>query len=174
MKTLYLMRHAKSDWSGPETRDQDRALAPRGKKAAKRMARHMMEQGLIPDRVLCSTAVRARLTLALILKTLDKDIPVSYSNALYFTSPDAILDEIRETDDDADRVLVVGHNPDTQAMAVHLAGDAHQPEVEAMARKFPTAALAVYNFDVPSWRDIGWGGGRVHAFVRPKALPEDA
>jgi phosphohistidine phosphatase len=168
------MRHAKSDWSNAKIDDHDRALTGRGEKAAKAMARYMTAQRMVPGLVLCSTAKRARLTLDAIIEELGVDVPVHYRRALYFTSPDIILDEIRDVDDSVDRLLVVGHNPDTQAIAVHLAADAHDPNVEAMARKFPTGALAIYNFDAASWRDIGWGSGKLKAFVRPKALADQS
>jgi len=172
VKTLYLMRHAKAAPPDSALTDHDRQLNDRGERAARRMARYLADHGLIPDHVLCSTAVRARLTLGPILDALGGETSVHYRRALYLTSPDVILEEIRSVDDHTARLLLVGHNPDTQALAVHLAADAHRPEVEAMARKFPTGALAVYHFEVDSWRDIGWGLGRIEAFVKPKALAQ--
>ncbi len=173
MKTLYLMRHAKSDWSEGKTKDHSRGLTARGKKAARRMGHYMKAERLVPDLVLSSTAKRARLTAEGVVEALGEDIPARYDRVLYFTSPDLILDEIREVGDNVETLLVIGHNPDTQAVAVHLAADAHDPNVEAMARKFPTAALAIYSLDVTSWRNVGWGIGLVLGYLRPKALPED-
>lgn len=172
MKTLYLMRHAKSDWSTSHRDDHERPLNARGQKAAKRMADYMVTHGLVPDMVICSTATRARQTLDALLETSANDVPVHYRRALYFTSPDVILDEIRDTDTAVERLLLVGHNPDTQAMAVHLADDPHNADVNAIARKYPTAALAAFEFAADDWKDVGWGGGRLKAFLRPKALEE--
>jgi len=170
MKTLILMRHAKSDWSGPDVQDHDRPLNARGKKAAAHMASYFMDNGLLPDMALCSTAKRARQTLDALLEAAGDDLPVHYRRALYFTSPDVILDEIRDTPASVNNLMLVGHNPDTQAMALHLASDAHDPGVVAMARKFPTGAAAIFRFDVNHWQDIVWGAGSLLAFLRPKAL----
>lgn len=174
MKTLILMRHAKSDWSGPDVQDHDRPLNARGEKAAARMAGYFMDNGLLPDMVFCSTAKRARQTLDALLEVTSGDLPVHYRRALYFTSPDVILDEIRDTPDSVtapvNSLMLVGHNPDTQAVALHLAHDAHDPNVVAMARKFPTGAAAIFRFDVNHWQDIAWGSGSLLAFLRPKTL----
>ncbi|MEX1147776.1 MAG: histidine phosphatase family protein [Sphingomonadales bacterium] len=180
MKTLCLMRHAKSEWTGhvenDAARDHDRGLTPRGIRAARTMATYMADNKLVPDLALCSTAVRARLTLDALVELLatrhqnGSRLPVRYSRALYFTSPERILHEIHGVDDGVDRLLVVGHNPDTQAVAVQLAGDPQQPDTRAMAAKFPTAALAVLTFDVKCWRGVNRGGGRLAAFIQPKTL----
>lgn len=187
MKTLYLMRHAKSAWTNnpaddglitDHAGDHDRGLTARGGRAAKDMARYMTDNGLVPDLALCSTATRARLTLdALLERVADndgsgqhRDLEVRYSRTLYFTDPEVILDEIRSTDDAVTRLLLVGHNPDTQSLAVHLANDVHGADVATISRKFPTGALAILTFDVDTWRDVGWGKGTLCGFIRPKAL----
>ena len=176
MKTLILMRHAKSDWSGPGVQDHDRPLNTRGQKAAVRMAGYLVDHALLPDLVLCSTAKRARQTLDALLAAVEVDLPVHYRRALYFTSPDVILEEIRDTPDAlnarVDSLMLVGHNPDTQAVALHLAGDALDPAVSAIAQKFPTGSAAVFRFNVTHWRDVAWGAGILQAFVKPKALKD--
>jgi phosphohistidine phosphatase len=167
MKRLYLLRHAKSSWSDPALVDHDRPLAGRGRRAAKAIGRHMSARGIEPELVLCSTARRARETLDRIEPALGKpDIRIEAE--LYAASADALLDRVRSVPDGVGSVLVIGHNPGLQELAVGLASPADaQRELEA---KFPTAALVTLAVPRASWRALDWGTAKLVDFVRPREL----
>jgi phosphohistidine phosphatase len=169
-KTIFLLRHAKSSWDAADAPDFDRPLAPRGREAAAAMAAYMRDRGYRPARVLCSPALRSRETWGLMALKLDPQVPTRYLKGLYLAPPSRLLDYLRRLPDNVDSVLVVGHNPGLQELAVALAADGEPKRVERLSRKFPTAALAVVRIDVGHWREVGPATGTLAAFVRPKDL----
>src|SRR5262249_11074132 len=120
MLTLSLLRHAKSSWDDPALEDFDRPLSKRGATAAPRMGAYMAAQGLAPDLVLCSPAVRARQTLDLVLSHLGSGPTVTYEDALYLAAPSVLLARLHKVEAAARHVLIVGHDPGIQALAVEL------------------------------------------------------
>jgi len=172
MPTLSLFRHAKSSWDQEGVRDFDRPLAPRGREAAPAMGRFIASEKLEPDLVLCSTAARARETLALALPCFGKQPKVEYSDRLYMASPQQLLRMARSLRDSVGHAMLVGHNPGMHALAVALAGEGKPNEMAALQTKFPTAGLAVIDFDGP-WEDICSGAGRLRLFMVPKSLGEE-
>jgi phosphohistidine phosphatase len=171
MKTLYLLRHAKSDWSEPGLGDFDRPLAPRGTKAAPRMGKAIRKKGLIPAVVLCSEARRALETWSLIEPELRTSVPVKALRSLYLAPPSKLLAAIRRISDEHASAMVIGHNPGMESLAAGLAGPRSDPDaLRRMRNKFPTAALAVFDFDTERWADIGPGQGRLTAFLAPRDL----
>ena len=173
MLTLYLLRHAKSSWDQPNISDFDRPLAARGREAAPRMGRHMKDAAHTPELVLCSTAVRARQTMELVLGTLKCDPEVRMVDGLYnFGDGTGLLQIIQDAGADYTEVMVIGHNPSLESLAVTLAGTGASADLTDMARKYPTAALAVIEFDTDRWSDVRPGKGRLRSFTRPKALHE--
>lgn len=123
-----------------------------------------------PRRVLCSTALRARQTWELAAPALPADIPVDYSGAIYDADARELIAVLRALPDDAEPVLLIGHNPALEACAARLAGGGDTRGLQTMASKYPTAALAMIVFDVAHWWDIAPGAGRLDRFVRPKDL----
>lgn len=115
--TVSLLRHAKSSWDEPGLDDADRKLNARGRSAAPLIAKWMSENRVLPDRVLCSTAVRTRETLALVLPSLSPQPSISYLDELYLASAGTILTMLRATPDGTQHVLVVGHNPGLEDLA---------------------------------------------------------
>jgi len=170
MATLLLLRHAKSSWDDPGLSDFDRPLADRGRRAAPRVGRYIAGQHLSPDLVLCSTAARARETLELVLPELPKAPEVRYLEKLYFASAPDLRREIRGQAGDVDVLMLVGHNPSIESLANALIKAGDERDVERMATKYPTAALAVIDFDFEYWRDIDPGTGFLREFVVPKSL----
>ena len=171
MLTLSLLRHAKSSWDDLDLDDFDRPLSKRGANAAPEMGRAMRELKLNPDLVLCSTAVRTRATVALVLLELGPPPPeVRYEDGLYLASPTSILGQIRKTAKSVRNLLVVGHNPGMHALALELTGAAKREDMAELATKFPTAALANMTFDLDSWRDVGAGLGHLVVFMTPRNL----
>jgi phosphohistidine phosphatase len=171
MKRIFLVRHAKSAWDDPALGDFERPLAPRGRAAARRMADHMHHRGLIPDHVMCSTAARARETWALMAPILGPDIPLEPRRDLYHAAPWRLLDILREAPDVAASLLVIAHSPGMEGLAMGLAGaESDENAVERLTAKFPTAALAVIEFNGGDWSAVAENGGRLTRFVAPRDL----
>ncbi len=173
MKTLLLLRHAKSSWDQPGLADHDRPLAARGKHAAPRIGRGMAQLGLEPAAVLCSTALRARQTWAAVAQALGSTPRLEYRADLYHAGVDQLLGAVQSMDDAVDSVLIVGHNPGMEALANRLAGSGGKRARARMRRKYPTAGLAVLKFDSARWKDVGStrGTGRLTHFITPADLP---
>jgi len=169
MRELLLLRHAKSRWDEPETADHGRGLAPRGIAAARRMGGLIARQGWLPDRILCSTARRARETLDLAREAWPETPAIATSDlaTLYLAAPHRILDIARRQPDAAERLLIVGHNPGLQSFVSRLAGHGDKAKRAAIETKFPTAALALITLDLASWRDLGWGIGTLADYRTP-------
>jgi phosphohistidine phosphatase len=145
MKTLLLLRHAKSSWSDPGLRDHDRPLNKRGERTAPRMGTLLADAGLRPDRVLCSTAVRARRTAELVAENCGYDGDIALVDDLYMAAPGTVIDVVQRKGGDADRLLVVAHNPGLEQLVAALAG---RPE------RFPTAALAEFRLGIATWDEL--------------------
>ncbi len=171
MLTLSLLRHAKSSWADPALDDHDRPLAKRGVKAMPLVAKYMRREELAPDLVLCSDAMRTRATLALLLAEFDKPSPrLIYDETLYLAPPRAIVSAVSEHE--AKHILVVGHNPGLHALALELVGDGNRKMLAALAREFPTAALAVLTFDVEKWSEVAPASGHLSHFTTPRRLAD--
>lgn len=170
MKTLYLLRHAKSSWDDPSLADHDRPLAPRGRAAAPRMAVWLRTEARRPDLVICSSAARARETWDLVARELQPVPEVDVRRALYDADPTKVIELVRGASDQVDTLMLVGHNPALEEAAAMLAGDGEPQALETMQAKFPTAAVAEITFDVARWNEVVRHGGHLTRFVRPKDL----
>ena len=138
MKTLLLLRHAKSAWSDPRLDDHDRPLNGRGERAAKAMADHIARQGPRPDLILCSTAMRTRQTLAPLVKRLGSPAPpISLENGLYLASEEVLLAHIRAVADGVPTVLLIGHNDGIGQLAADLAASGPSEALAALREKYP-------------------------------------
>jgi phosphohistidine phosphatase len=173
MRRLMLMRHAKSDWSLSGQRDHDRALASRGREAAPLVGAYMGQHGLKPDKVLVSTARRARETWSLVATALGKDLDVSFDDRLYEANPKALLVPLRAANAAAHSLLMVGHNPGIQELASLLMASGDIDARQRLLEKFPTAALAVIDFQIDAWSALAPHSGRLDRFVTPRALDAD-
>ena len=173
MKTLALMRHAKSAWDNADLPDIDRPLSPRGQKAAPLMGERLKKAGYHPDVVLCSTAKRVLETLDLIAPSLPKKAKVQHLKELYMAVPREMLNVIAKTPDSAETVLLIGHNPGIGSLAGWLAGEGDSELLSKIRRKFPTAAAAVVTFDVARWSEVTGEGGVLTAFLRPSDGDDD-
>ncbi|MDG2533668.1 histidine phosphatase family protein [Sphingomonas sp. HITSZ_GF] len=168
MKTLTLLRHAKSGWDDPVARDFDRPLNPKGQRAAAMMGRHLRTEGLEFDHVLASPAVRVVETLAQVATGYGSDLAPHWDQRLYLASAGTLLDLVHELPDGADRVLFSGHNPGLEELVLLLAGEnGLRDSVEV---KFPTASLAEMRFAVDRWADVKPGAGALLRFTRPRDL----
>ena len=171
MKTILLLRHAKSTWSDTGLSDHDRPLNRRGERAAKAIADHLVQRGPRPDLILCSTATRARQTLAPLIERLGPPAPpLALEDGLYLASEDRLLDRLKELADDVTTVLLVGHNDGIWQLAEALAGHGKAASLAALREKYPTGTLAVLRAPADAWRDLSAGSGELLAFVRPRDL----
>lgn len=166
-KQLVLLRHAKSSWDDPLQEDFDRPLAKRGRKAARRIAEWLDEQEIRPQLVLCSPAARTRETLDLIQGALSPAAQIVYEKRLYLADMDDLLTRIRETDDAVGCLLLIGHNPGLQDLAVALAPPSTKKDRARLVDKFPTAALARFDTGAAGWSGLAPGKTRLLDFVRP-------
>jgi phosphohistidine phosphatase len=170
MLTLFLLRHAKSSWSNPMLADRDRPLATRGMKDAPLIGKAMAERSIDPELVLCSSARRTRDTLELILPELRVEPKVVYEDALYHASPEEMLEILHGIQPGANRIMVVGHNPEIQAFAIDLVGSGPKHLRERLMTKFPTAALVVINFASGLWKSVTVNSGTLNLFLAPRDL----
>ncbi|MFI5016326.1 MAG: SixA phosphatase family protein [Dongiales bacterium] len=170
MKRLSLLRHAKSDRSDPAAADFDRGLTNRGRQAAPAMGRYLRRQKLVPDIVLCSAARRARETWELAAAALKAEIPVEYSERLYLATPAQILRLLHQLPETTESALLIGHNPGFHALALQLLGSGDGEARAQLQAKFPTAALAVIDFEVERWGDLAAGKGKLERFLAPRDL----
>ena len=171
MLKLSLLRHGKSAWDDPKLQDHDRPLARRGRAAAEEIGAYMAAHGPKPDLVLCSSAVRARQTLNLVLVRLGAPAPkVTIEPALYLATPTTMLASVRRTAGHVRHLAVIGHNPGMHALALDLTGSGERREIASMAMKYPTCALAVLTFEIDDWADVRPASGRLELFVVPRSL----
>jgi phosphohistidine phosphatase len=170
MKILILMRHAKSSWDEPGLADRDRPLTGRGRKAAPRVARELVERKLVPDLVLTSDAARARQTWDAMAHALPNGLEARVLRSLYPGSPSRILSVLAHLPADAERVLIISHNPGLETLARRLVADGDKQARAALEDKFPTAAAAVLEFKGKAWPDFADARGRLRAFLRPREL----
>jgi phosphohistidine phosphatase len=168
MKTLTLLRHAKSSWDDPVQRDFDRPLNKRGRKAARTIGQEMRAQGLTFDQVLASPAVRVVETLADVSDGYGQAIAPDCDKRVYLASAEALLEFVQGTDESRSRLLIVGHNPGLENLVLLLAQEgALRSEVLI---KYPTATLAEITLPVDRWPDVREGVGTLTRFIRPRDL----
>lgn len=170
VRTLLLLRHAKSSWADPALSDHDRPLAPRGVRAAKRITNHLRTQAVRPALVLCSSARRARETLDALRPALDDSTVISTEDGLYGADADALLDRLHAVDPDIVAVMVIGHNPGLEDLAARLAGDGDHAALAQLRTKFPTAALATLDLRGGGWARLGPGQAFLTSLVLPRQL----
>lgn len=153
MKTLWLLRHAKSSWKDIALPDHDRPLKKRGRKAAVEMGKILADLTPFPEAIFCSTAVRAKQTWDLVTETIaeQRELPaVEFRADLYHASPETMWDIIAHFSDDQSSVLLVGHNPGLEEFVENITG------TEA---DFPTATLVKIEFPVQKWNACTDSGG---------------
>jgi phosphohistidine phosphatase len=164
MKTLYLLRHAKSSWKDTELQDYDRPLNGRGREAAPLVGRFIRKRKLRLDLLLSSPAARARQTAALVRESAGLSAELLYDERIYEADVSRLLEVVTQAAESADALMLVGHNPGMEELLTFLTG-----EVQHM----PTAALACVTLDVDKWGKARARAGRLEWLVRPKELSED-
>ena len=168
MRTLYLLRHAKSSWAEPALPDRNRPLAPRGRRDANRIAKHLVRLEIQPELVLCSSAVRTRETLERLRIARGGGSTVRLEDELYGASAEQLLERIRLVPEAIASVMLIGHNPGLRDLALFLAQDGI--DRERLEEKFPTAALATLTIPRRAWSQVEPGAALLTAYVVPKQL----
>lgn len=163
MRTLYLLRHAKSSWKDQTLNDFDRPLKGRGRRAAEQMGQVLAEEKLKSPLVISSPAVRARETTELVLESAGLKSKPRFEERIYEADVRTLLDLVQSISDSADTAIMVGHNPGFENLLSYLTGD---------NRHMSTCALAKIEFDVASWSEVSDESGRLELFVTPKELED--
>jgi phosphohistidine phosphatase len=162
MKTLLVLRHAKSSWSDPALDDHERPLNKRGRRDAPRMGELVRQYGLIPDMVISSDAMRAQLTAEAVAAAACYSGEILLNQHLYMASPADILSVLRTAPGSAETVMIVGHNPGLEELIEQLTGE---------QQDLPTAALAQIVLPIEQWRDLKLSTrGTLLGQWRPKEL----
>jgi len=164
MKTLYIIRHAKSSWDDTAVADYDRGLNDRGKQDAPRMGKRLKEKEIRPDLLLSSPAKRALSTAKRIAEVLNypkKNIKTDHQ--LYHASEDKMLAVINDINDKHDTVFLFGHNPGLTDFVNTIM------ETEVNIENVPTCGVIAVKFRVNSWKDVSWATGKLIFFDYPKA-----
>ena len=173
-KTLYLVRHAKSDWEDPALADRDRPLAARGRKAASTLAGHIERSGISPALVLCSPARRTMDTLRLIGGSFRDPVEILVENELYGAPMGELLRRLRKVPAPTPSVMLIGHNPAVHELALSLlssgpSGARNVGDLKQLKVKFPTGAMATLAVPGP-WKDLGDEPADLLEFVLPREL----
>ena len=161
MKTLFLMRHAKSSWDNPGWRDFERPLNKRGLEAAPTMGQYMKRNKIKPDVVISSPAVRAKETAELVIEAAEFEVDLRFDERIYEATVPDLMKVVSEIKDEISVVLLVGHNPGFEELLSRLTGK---------TERMPTAALANINLDINNWSDVQDLCGKLEWLVKPKEL----
>jgi phosphohistidine phosphatase len=161
MRTLYILRHAKSSWEDSSLRDFDRPLNERGIGAAKLMGEYLQSTGSSFSLVVSSPAVRTTETLRIVLESVDLEVPIRFDERIYDASLRQLLMVLADIDQLEESVLLVGHNPGMEQLLECLT---------LQERRMPTAALAKVSLNIGSWENVKRGVGDLEWFVTPKTL----
>lgn len=178
MRRLMLWRHAKTETDSPSGQDHDRRLDERGRRDAAEMGSWIAAHPPFPGLVLVSTAVRAQQTWELgwqAMKGHFQAPEVEHRDDLYGAEPTDLLKIVRQAEAHTPRqLLLVGHNPGMHELAMMLAGSGDKAARKAIEDNLPTAGLAVLDFDIEDWSDIGFRRGKLSQFVSPKLLRQES
>lgn len=161
MKTLFILRHAKSSWENAEWSDFDRPLNERGLKTAPLMGKIIFDNHFQPEAIVSSPAERAAQTAILIKQAARLEAGIEFDEGIYEASPLKLVQVISRLDESKKSAMLVGHNPGLEGLIKVLTG-----EIQAM----PTAALAVITLNINSWNEIRAGCGKLQTLLRPKEV----
>lgn len=165
MKTLLIMRHAKSSWDNARLSDHDRPLNSRGHRDAPRMGRHLKEVGLTPDLVITSSAERAMSTAEAVALACGYEGEIMVTRGFYHADPEDYLEVLSQLDADADTLLIVGHNPGMEELLEELTG---------FSERLPTAAVARVSLGIGDWAELSFDAeAELTNLWLVRALPPD-
>lgn len=163
MKTLFVLRHAKSSWDNLEQNDFDRPLNERGLKAAPKMGKFMRDKDLVPDLIISSPAARTRATAELVKNAGEFAAAIEFNPRIYEAAVSDLLDVIAAAPDTTEKLLLIGHNPGFEGLVKTLTGE---------VKEMPTAALAQIELLIESWKDVVSAGGKLTNLFKPKEISD--
>jgi phosphohistidine phosphatase len=161
MKTLLLLRHAKSSWDNTGLKDFDRPLNERGQEAAPLIGKAMRKRKLQPDLIISSPAVRAKETTQLVRDAAGLTPKINYEEGIYEASTRNLLEIVSRIDDSVHVAMMVGHNPGFEELLTVLTGE---------TKRMPTAALALIELNIEKWSEVSSGRGTLIWLIKPKDL----
>jgi phosphohistidine phosphatase len=161
-RSVIIFRHGKSDWVADHSHDRERPLSRRGAQAARAMGRLLAASGMVPQRALCSPALRVATTVDLAIIAGDWVCERETCEGLYLGGAEAMLDELRGLPDTLEHVLLAGHETSCSETVGRLVGGGDV--------RIPTAAMACVEFGVEHWRHLSWGDGQLVWLVPPRLL----
>ncbi|MCO6450267.1 MAG: histidine phosphatase family protein [Caldilineales bacterium] len=161
MKSLFIMRHAKSSWDSPNLPDFDRPLAGRGEKDAPRMGDFLAGRDLVPDLIVSSPALRAKTTAKRAAKAMGYDDEIVYDERIYAAGVQDLMAVVAGLPNEVESVMLVGHNPGFEELVEWLCG---------AAARMPTAAIAYVAIDAENWFEVGENSGVLEWLITPKLL----
>ncbi len=168
MKTIILMRHAKSSWKNPGLTDFDRPLNKRGKRNAPFMGGKLKERNIIPDLVLSSPAKRAKKTAIAVAKALDyPKKKILYFDKIYHASAQYLFELLKSLDDEHKTIMLFGHNPSFNGFADMLL-------IRNPIHNIPTSGVCCIRFDVDQWQKVEEGKGEIVFFDFPKRYTDES
>ncbi|HEY2962640.1 MAG TPA: histidine phosphatase family protein [Pyrinomonadaceae bacterium] len=164
MRTLYLLRHAKSSWKDASLADFERPLKERGQKAAQQIGEFLAEKSVDISLLISSPSVRTHQTIDILLRHAAIGVQPLFDQRIYEASLGTLVQVVIELPDDKEAAMLVGHNPGMEELLGFLTHE---------TRHMPTCALARIDLDCSSWKEVRRGAGRLEWFVTPKDLPDD-
>jgi len=172
LKSLSILRHAKSGWDAAVERDFDRPINKRGERGAELIGQYARRKGYKVDRIVASPAVRVSETLDIFQPAAGMEaIEPHWDRRIYLASAATLLDVLRDGGGDARHLLICGHNPGLEDLILMLVPETTDDRYRAMVEeKFPTSALARLELDIADWRDLDAGQARIVDFIRPRDL----
>ncbi len=162
MKSIILFRHGKSDWDTNYGSDHDRPLEKKGITSAKKMGNYLLSINQIPNKIISSTALRAKKTAEIALEYGKWNINISLNNNIYLCSTETLLSIVHQLDPKLDMVCLVGHEPTFSSFI--------SESTNSIWCKFPTASMARIDFDIKRWKDASFGLGKLAWLTKPKEL----
>jgi phosphohistidine phosphatase len=169
MKSLHLLRHAKSSWKDPGLNDHDRPINRRGRQTAKMMAAYLRRVKIAPDLVICSTATRAQQTLEPIIKGAKKPPKIVLIREIHEGTRQALWEQLWNLPESANSVLLIGHNPALHTLALELAHADLNNLLPSTGGNFPTGAMASFRLD-GAWKALEPHGAVLASFITPNAI----
>jgi phosphohistidine phosphatase len=164
MKTLFILRHAKSNWKDAGVADFQRTLNRRGQRAAMTMGKFIKDKNIKPDLVLSSPAVRAAETMRIVLESAELQVELHFQQELYLASRERLVHIISQLPEDKAQVLLIGHNPGLEELLQGLTG---------LNEHIPTAALGKIVLDIQSWDEVARASlGQLEWLIRPRELKD--
>jgi phosphohistidine phosphatase len=162
MKTLYLLRHAKSSWGDPGLKDFDRPLNKRGLKASPRVGAQMLKEKIRPDLVLSSPALRAKQTTTMVCEAAGFSSLINFDERIYEAGVQRLFEIVTGFEDSINTAMMVGHNPGFEELLSALTGE---------SQRMQTAALACIELKIKKWSDLTGGAGKLVWLIKAKELP---